>query len=37
MEYFVLNFENNIELANSANKIQIHRGPDNQSVWNDDI
>ena len=31
-----LNFENNIELANAANKIQIHRGPDNQSVWNDD-
>jgi asparagine synthase (glutamine-hydrolysing) len=29
-------FGNNIELANRANIIQRHRGPDNQQVWNDD-
>lgn len=29
-------FKNNIELAENANKIQKHRGPDNQSMWNDD-
>jgi asparagine synthase (glutamine-hydrolysing) len=31
-----IGFENNIELAENANKIQQHRGPDNQAVWNDD-
>jgi asparagine synthase (glutamine-hydrolysing) len=30
-----IGFENNLELAEKANKIQQHRGPDNQSVWND--
>lgn len=29
-------FNNNAELAAMANSIQQHRGPDNQSVWNDD-
>jgi len=29
-------FKNNIDLAINANKIQQHRGPDNQSVWNDE-
>ena len=29
-------FINNIELAENANKIQQHRGPDNQSIWNDE-
>jgi asparagine synthase (glutamine-hydrolysing) len=29
-------FENNVELARCANKIQAHRGPDNQSEWHDD-
>lgn len=29
-------FKNNAELAANANKIQQHRGPDNQSVWHDD-
>ena len=29
-------FKNNIELAENANKIQQHRGPDNQSIWNDE-
>ncbi len=28
-------FNNNVGLAVAANKIQQHRGPDNQSVWND--
>ena len=30
------NFENKTELANKANVFQKHRGPDNQSVWEDD-
>lgn len=29
-------FENNVQLAENANNIQAHRGPDNQSTWNDD-
>lgn len=29
-------FENNIQLAEQANNVQKHRGPDNQSVWEDD-
>ena len=29
-------FENNMDLARCANRIQQHRGPDNQSVWQDD-
>ena len=29
-------FKNNNELAKNANKIQHHRGPDNQSVWSDE-
>lgn len=29
-------FKNNVELAVNANRIQQHRGPDNQSVWHDD-
>jgi asparagine synthase (glutamine-hydrolysing) len=29
-------FPNNVKLAEAANKIQQHRGPDNQSTWNDD-
>jgi len=29
-------FKNNIELAENANEIQHHRGPDNQSVWSDE-
>src|ERR1700761_4436350 len=28
-------FSNNIKLAEMANKVQRHRGPDNQSIWND--
>ena len=32
-----IGFNNNISLANSANEIQKHRGPDNQSVWCDDF
>jgi asparagine synthase (glutamine-hydrolysing) len=28
-------FKNNIELAEIANSCQKHRGPDNQSIWND--
>lgn len=28
-------FENNIELANLANQVQKHRGPDHQSEWHD--
>lgn len=30
-----IGFENNIELAKMANEVQRHRGPDNQSYWND--
>lgn len=30
-----INFSNNQKLAASANLIQKHRGPDNQSVWHD--
>ena len=30
-------FDNNTELAEMANKIQQHRGPDNQSIWKDDF
>ncbi len=29
-------FKNNAELAVNANRIQQHRGPDNQSVWHDE-
>ncbi|MGN6266763.1 MAG: asparagine synthetase B family protein, partial [Ginsengibacter sp.] len=29
-------FKNNISLAETANKIQKHRGPDNQQIWNDE-
>jgi asparagine synthase (glutamine-hydrolysing) len=29
-------FANNIDLANAANEIQKHRGPENQSIWHDD-
>jgi len=29
-------FANHVELAHLANKIQRHRGPDNQSVWHDE-
>lgn len=29
-------FVNNIELAENANKMQCHRGPDNQQVWSDE-
>lgn len=28
-------FSNNLKLAEMANKVQRHRGPDNQSVWSD--
>ena len=31
-----LNFKDNLELANRANEIQMHRGPDAQQVWADD-
>jgi len=31
-----LGFEDNITLAENANKIQQHRGPDNHQVWHDD-
>jgi asparagine synthase (glutamine-hydrolysing) len=31
-----IGFENNVRLAEHANKCQAHRGPDNQSLWNDD-
>ena len=31
-----IGFENNIDLAHNSNIIQKHRGPDNQSIWNDD-
>lgn len=30
-----IGFKNNLLLAETANKCQQHRGPDNQSVWND--
>src|SRR6185312_11538183 len=30
-----IGFENNVELAKMANEVQRHRGPDNQSYWND--
>ena len=30
-----IGFENNIALAHQANDCQKHRGPDNQSVWED--
>ena len=30
-------FENNKDLAKMANKIQLHRGPDNQSIWEDNF
>lgn len=30
-------FKNNAELAKMANKIQQHRGPDNQSIWEDNF
>ena len=30
-------FDNNNELAEMANKIQQHRGPDNQSIWKDNF
>lgn len=30
-----IRFEHNEELANSANKIQAHRGPDHQAIWSD--
>ncbi len=30
-------FDNNTCLAEMANKVQQHRGPDNQSFWNDDF
>lgn len=29
-------FDNNVRLAREANRIQRHRGPDNQSIWYDD-
>ena len=31
-----IGFTNNTELALNANKIQQHRGPDSQGMWNDD-
>jgi len=31
-----IGFNNNVDLAINANRIQQHRGPDNQSVWHDD-
>jgi hypothetical protein len=30
-------FSDNIQLAEMANKVQKHRGADNQSVWNDEF
>ncbi len=30
-------FSDNVYLAKKANKIQRHRGPDNQAIWNDDF
>ncbi len=32
-----INYSNKEKLANKANVIQFHRGPDNQSTWNDDL
>src|SRR6185312_12506506 len=29
-------FKNNVTLAENANTIQKHRGPDNHQTWNDD-
>jgi asparagine synthase (glutamine-hydrolysing) len=31
-----IGFDNNTDLALQANKVQQHRGPDNQSTWHDD-
>lgn len=31
-----IGFKDNVDLAVKANKVQQHRGPDNQSVWHDD-
>jgi len=31
-----IGFKNNFELAENANIIQMHRGPDNEQVWHDD-
>lgn len=31
-----IGFENNVILAEKANEIQQHRGPDNQSIWHDE-
>lgn len=31
-----IGFKNNAELAARANRVQQHRGPDNQSVWHDE-
>ena len=31
-----IGFKNNFELAEKANIIQMHRGPDNHQVWHDD-
>lgn len=30
-----IGFQNNLQLAEGANRCQKHRGPDNQSTWND--
>jgi len=30
-------FDDNLQLAQLANEIQRHRGPDNQSIWQDDF
>lgn len=30
-------FQNNKQLAENANQIQLHRGPDNQSIWCDNF
>ena len=32
-----INFDNNLDLAERANIIQKHRGPDSQKVWYDDF
>ncbi len=31
-----IGFPNKLEIATKANRLQQHRGPDNQSVWHDD-
>lgn len=31
-----IGFDNKVELAQLANKIQQHRGPDNQAIWSDE-